>query len=82
MLISKTNLIANLPTIKIILKSKKPIGNFNNKKNGEVDSNYTCFAENGLDSALKKFEKYHSQVFLKKYERVEKHVIREITQDI
>ena len=37
-----------------------------------TDSNHTCFAVFSLDSALKKFENYYPQVFLKECKYIEK----------
>ena len=51
------------------MKTKtKPHGNevtdFYDKKYPTLDSNYTCLAAIGLDSALKKDDNYYPQVFL------------------
>ena len=50
------------------MKTKtKPHGNevtdFYDKKYPTLDSNYTCLAAIGLDSALKKDDNYYPQVF-------------------
>ena len=37
-----------------------------------ADSSHTCLAVISLDSALKKYENYYLQVFLKEYKYIEK----------
>ena len=41
------------------------ITDFYDEENSKLDSNHTCLAVINLDSALKKDERYYSQVFLK-----------------
>ena len=45
-----------------------------------MDSNHTCLAVISLDSALKRDENYHPQVFLKECKYIEKKVIRHINE--
>ena len=47
-----------------------------------MDSNHTCLAVVGLDSALKKDDNYYLQVFLKECEYIEKKVIRHIHDNL
>ena len=47
-----------------------------------MDSNYTCLAVVGLDSALKKDDNYYLQVFLKECRYIEKKVIRHIHDNL
>ena len=48
----------------------------------KAGSNYTCLAVMTIDSALKRYENYYLQVFLKEYKYVEKEMIRHITEDL
>ena len=52
------------------------VKDFYDKKIPQVDSNHTCLAVIGLDSALKKDENCYPQVFLKECKDIEKTVIR------
>ena len=79
----KTNLIASLLTIKIFLKTRikshgDEVTDLFNKKIPKVESNHNFFAIIRLDSALKRDENCHLQVFLKECKYIEKKVIREI----
>ena len=56
--------------------------NFFNKEIRKVDSNHTCLAVISLDSALKKNENYHLQLFSKVCKHIEKKVIRHNTDDL
>ena len=47
-----------------------------------MDSNHTCLAVISLDSALKRDENYHPQVFLKECKHIEKKVIRHINDKL
>ena len=47
-----------------------------------MDSNHTCLAVISLDSALKRDENYHPQVFLKECKYIEKKVIRHINDKL
>ena len=47
-----------------------------------MDSNHTCLAVVGLDSALKKDDNYYLQVFLKECKYIEKKVIRHIHDNL
>ena len=85
-LILKKNLIANLSTIKIFLKTKtKPYGDeatdFHDKEIPRVGFNHTCLGLMNLDSALQNDKNYYPQVFLKECKYIKK-VIRHITDDL
>ena len=58
------------------------ITNFYDKEIPKVDSNDTCLAVTGLDSALKKDENYRPQVFLEECKYIEKNVIRHINANL
>ena len=45
---------------------------FHDKQIPKMDSNYTCLVVINLDSALKKYENYYLQVFLKECKYIEK----------
>ena len=47
-----------------------------------MDSNHTCLAPVGLDSAPRKDENYYPQVFLKEYKYIEKKIIRHINDNL
>lgn len=48
-----------------------------------MDSTHTCLAAISFDSALKKNENYHPQVFLKQYKYIKINIVyTDITQDI
>ena len=47
-----------------------------------MDSNHTCLAVIGLDSAFKKDDNYYMQVFLKECKCIEKNVIRHINENL
>ena len=47
-----------------------------------MDSNHTCLAVINLDSALKKYENYYPQVFLKECNYIKKKVIRHFIDDL
>ena len=62
---------------KEVLKTKRnshgdEVTDFYDKEAPKVNSNHTCLAVNSLDSALKKYEKYYPQVFLKEVKCIEK----------
>ena len=48
------------------------VTDFYDKEIPKVDSNHTCLAVIILDSALKKYENYYLQVFLKENKYIEK----------
>ena len=58
------------------------VTDFYNKKTPKVDSNHTCLAVIGLDSARKKDENYYLQMFLKECKYIEIKVIRHITENM
>ena len=58
------------------------VTDFYDKGIPKVDSNHTCLAVNSLDSALKKYENYYPQVFLKECKYIEKKVIRHINDNL
>ena len=58
------------------------ITNFYDKKVPKLDSNCTCVAVIGLDSALKKNDNYYRQVFLKECKYIEKDVVRDIHDNL
>ena len=75
--ISKKNLISNLYTIKIFLKTKvKSHGDeatdFHDKEIPKSGSDYTYLAVISLYFSLKKDEIYYPQVFLKECKYIEK----------
>ena len=47
-----------------------------------MDTNHTCLAVISLDSTLKKDENYDPQVFLNKFQYIEKKVIRHINDNL
>ena len=55
---------------------------FHNEEIPKTGSDYTCLAVINFDSALKKYENCHSQLFLKECKYIEKEVIKYITEDI
>ena len=55
---------------------------FFNKEIRKVNSNHTCLAVISLDSALKKNENYHLQLFSKVCKHIEKKVIRHNIDDL
>ena len=78
--IKKKNLIASWYNY---LKTKtKPHGNevtdIYDKKYPTLDSNYTCLAAIGLDSAFKKDDSYYPQVFLKECKYIDEKLVRHI----
>ena len=50
------------------------VTDFYDKKLPKMDSNHTCLAVISLDSALKKNDNYHWQVFLKECKYIKKNV--------
>ena len=58
------------------------VTDFYDKEIPKVDSNHTCLAVVSLDSALKKYENYYPQVFLKECKYIEKKVVRQIINDL
>ena len=52
------------------------VTDFYDKEIPKVDLNHTCLAAISLDSALRKDENYHPQVFLKECKYIEKQVMR------
>ena len=72
-------MITNLFIVKKILKTKiksdgDEVTDFYDKKLPKIDSNHICLAVISLDSALKKNDNYHWQVFLKECKYIEKNV--------
>ena len=72
-------MITNLFIVKKILKTKlksdgDEVTDFYDKKLPKMDSNHICLAVISLDSALKKNDNYHWQVFLKECKYIEKNV--------
>ena len=72
-------MITNLFIVKKILKTKiksngDEVTDFYDKKLPKTDSNHICLAVISLDSALKKNDNYHWQVFLKECKYIEKNV--------
>ena len=65
-----------------IKSHRDEVTHFYDKKIPKVDSNHTCLAVIGLDSALKKDENYYLEVYLKKCKYIEKKVIRHIIDDL
>ena len=57
------------------------VTDFYDKEYPTVDSNHTCLAVISLDSALKKYENYYPQVFLKECKYIKKKVIRHFIDD-
>ena len=55
---------------------------FDDKEIPKVNSNYTCLAVIGLDSALKKDENHYPQLFLKMCKYIEKKVIIHINHNL
>ena len=47
-----------------------------------MNSNHTCLAVISLESALKKYENYYPEFFLKKCKHIEKKVIRNINDNL
>ena len=71
-LILKKNLIANLSTIKKILKTKiKSYGDeatdFHDREMTKAGSNHTCLEVTTIDSVYKNHENYYLHVFLKQW---------------
>ena len=65
---------------KEILKTKRKshgddVTDFYDKEIPKIDSNHTCLAAIGLDSALKKEDNYYPQVFLKECKYINNTVI-------
>ena len=58
------------------------VRDFYDKKICKVNSNHTWLAVISLDSALKRNENYHGQVFLKECKYIEKKVIRRINDNL
>ena len=61
-----------------IISHDDEVADFYDKKIPKVDSNHTCLAVIGLDSALKKDGNYYPQAFLKEFKYIEKKVVRHI----
>ena len=85
-LISKENLIASLSN-KNYLKTKiechdDEVTDFHNEKIPKLDSNHTCLAVIGLDSALKKDDSYYPRVFLKECKYIKKKLVRHILDSL
>ena len=55
---------------------------FYDKKIPKLDSIHTCLAISNLDSALKKNENYHPQVFLKECKYIAKKVVWHIHENL
>ena len=71
--------IYNKKQLKTTIKSyEDQITDFYDKEIPTVDSNHTCLPVIGLDSALKKYENYYPQVFLKECKYIKKKVIRHL----
>ena len=69
--------------MKIKLKSYgDEVTDFYDKEVPKVDSNYTCLAVISLDSAVKKYENYHLQVFSKECKYIKKKIIRHINDNL
>ena len=65
--------VYNKEFLKTKIKSHvNDVKDFYDKKIPKVDSNQACLGVNSLDSALKKGDKHHSQVFLKECKYIEK----------
>ena len=58
------------------------VTDFYDKEIPKVDSNHTCLAVVSLDSALKKYENYYPQVFLKECKYIKKKVVIQIINDL
>ena len=75
--------VYNQEFLKIKIKSDgDEVTDFYEKEVLTVDSNHTFLAVISLDSALKKDENYHPQVFLKECKYIEKKVMRQIIDDL
>ena len=48
----------------------------------KAGSNYACLAVMTIDSALKRYENYYLQEFLKECKYIKKEMIRHITEDL
>ena len=80
-------MIASLSTVKEFLKIKikfhgDEVTDFYDKEISKVDSNHTCLAVIGLDSALKKDDNFYPQVFLKESKYIEKNVVKHIHENL
>ena len=61
--------------MKTIIKSYcDEVTDFYDKEIPKLDSNYTCLAAISLDFALKKYENYYLQVFLKECKCIKKKI--------
>ena len=80
----KKKFLCNQKFVKAKVKSHHgdEITNIYDKEIPKVDSNDTCLAVTGLDSALKKNENYRPQVFLEECKYIEKNVIRHINANL
>ena len=58
------------------------VTDFFDKKIPKVDSIDTCLAVITLDAALKKYDNYYLQVFLKECKYIEKRIIRYINDNL
>ena len=58
------------------------VTDFYDEKVPKVDFNHICLAVIGLDSAIKKYEDYYSQVFLKESKYIEEEGVRHIINDL
>ena len=58
------------------------VTDFYDKKCPKLDSSYTCLAVSSLDSALKKYDSYYLQVFLKECKYTEENIIRHINENL
>ena len=58
------------------------VTDFYDKKIPKVDSIDTCLAVITLDAALKKYDNYYLQVFLKECKYIEKRIIRYINDNL
>ena len=82
------NLIANLSTIKNSWKPKSYNGeatDFHDKEMPKGGSNHTCLSVITIDSALKKYENYYLQEFLKEFNYIGKEVTKsrlEVTENL
>ena len=58
------------------------VTDFHNEKIPKLDSNHTCLAAVGLDSALKKDGSYYTRVFLKECKYIKKKLVRHILDSL
>ena len=65
------------------MSNGKEVIDFYDKEISQVDSNHTCLAVIGLDSALKKDGNYYPQTFLKECKYIEKKkIMRHISDNL